>query len=325
MLIQKDFPLSQILWYKTGGKAQYLLEANNAEDIKEALDFIEQNKIQKVFVVGLGSNLFFSDDYFSGAVIRIVGNNKTSPLLLEKNGLIKVFAGEILDHVIQYSLDHHLIGLEWAGGLPGTVGGGIRGNAGAFGKEVSENLVSAEILERNDTQYLLKTYNKADLHFSYRNSLVKKNKNLIIVSATFKLEPATLQSLSEAKNIYENNIAYRKKHHSLEYRSCGSVFKNITDKDQVEKIISVWPETKELIETKWHGKVSMGFMIGKLGFSRYRIGNMQVSPRHNNFIVNLGEGKASDVLTIIREIQNKVHEAFGFTPEVEVEIVDGSK
>ncbi len=322
MIIQKDFLLSQILWYKIGGKAKYLLEAQNSEDIKKALDFIEQNKIQKVFVTGLGSNLIFSDDFFPGAVIHIAGLKK--PIdndFKKKDEFITVFAGITLDNLIQLSLANNLIGLEWAGGLPGTVGAGIRGNVGAFGKEIKDNLFSVDVLERKNTGYIRKTLKRSDLHFSYRNSLVKENKNLIIVSVTFELKSANPQSLALARNIYRNNINYREKHHPLEYPSCGSVFKNISASDQVQKIISVWPDTKELVATKWHGKVSMGFIIERLSFSGYRVGNIQVSTKHTNFIVNLGAGKARDVVTIIKEIQNKVNETFGFTPEVEVEII----
>lgn len=322
MIIKKDFPLSQILWYKTGGKAQYLVEAKNAEDVKEALKFIEENKIQKVLFIGLGSNMIFPDEYFHGAVVRIAQEEKLERNEFQIKGeFITLFAGVILDNFIKCSLNNNLVGLEWAGGLPGTVGSGIRGNVGAFGKEIKDSLFSVDILEKHTKGYAFKTLKKRDLHFSYRNSLIKENKNMIIVSATFQLHSANPDELVLAKNIYKNNIDYRKKQHPLEYPTCGSVFKNISKKDEVEKIISVWPDTKKLIDTKWHGKISMGFIIERLGFSGFRIGNMQVSEKHANFIVNLGEGKSSEVLTIIKEIQNKAHSTFGFTPEVEVEII----
>lgn len=322
MIIHRDFPMSRILLYNIGGKTKYFLEAKNPEDIKIALNFIDKNKIQNVFITGLGSNLIFSRDYFPGAVIRIVGQKKPDKNDIQRKGeFITVFAGMAFDNLIQFSLANNLTGLEWAGGLPGTVGAGIRGNAGAFGKEVKDSLFSVDVIERKNTGYERKSLKKSDLHFSYRNSLVKENKNLIIASATFEFQRASQDSLALAKNIYRNNINYRENHHPLEYPSCGSVFKNITDADHVKKIISVWPDTEEIIRTKWHGKVSMGFVIERLGFSSYRVGNMQVSPKHNNFIVNLGEGRAQDVITIIKEIQNKVHQTFGFTPEIEVEIV----
>lgn len=338
MIIKKDFPLSQIVWYKIGGKVKYLLEAQSVEDVEKALDFIEKNRIKKVFVIGLGSNLIFPDKYFDGAVIRIVQlqschsrergrpHEVASTLVVNPVGIIKsefisVFAGTILDNLIQFSFANNLIGLEWAGGLPGTVGAGIRGNAGAFGKEIKDNLFSVDVLERKKIGYSLKTLKNSALYFSYRNSLIKENKNLIIISATFQLQPASPKSLATAKNIYRNNLDYRKKHHPIEFPTCGSVFKNITELDYIKKIITVWPDTKQLIDTKWHGKVSMGYMIERLSFSGYRVGDMQVSPKHTNFIVNLGGGRAQDVIAIIKEIQNKVQDAFGFIPEVEVEII----
>jgi UDP-N-acetylmuramate dehydrogenase len=325
MIIQKDFPLSQILWYKIGGKTKYLLEAENSEDIKKALDFIEKNNIQKVFICGLGSNLIFTDDYFDGAVIRIVQTKKTDNSFQAKNEFATIFAGAVLDDVIQFSFNNNIIGLEWAGGLPGTIGAGVRGNVGAFGKEIKESLFSVEVLEIKNTGYSLRTIKKTDLHFSYRNSLIKENKNLIIVSTTFQLQPAAFEDVVKAKNTYMNNINYRKEHHPIEYPTCGSVFKNITDANQIQKILAIWPDIKESMDTKWHGKISMGYVVKRLGFSKYRVGNMQVSEKHANFIVNLGNAKASDVLTIIKEIQNKVQETFGFIPEVEVEIVSDTK
>ncbi len=321
MIIQKEFPLSQILWYKIGGKAKYLIDSENFQDIAASLDFVEKKKLKKVFICGLGSNLIFTDDFFDGVVIRIAKSKTQENDLQRKNEFITVFAGTTLDNLIQFSFSNKLIGLEWAGGLPGTVGGGIRGNVGAFGHEIKDSVFSAKVLERKNENYSVREIFKDELDFSYRNSLIKKNKNLIIISATFKLQPSAPKNLIKAKNTCAYNINYRREHHPIEYPNCGSVFKNITEAVHIIKILTVWPDIKELVDTKWHGKVSMGYVINRLGFTGLRVGNMQVSGKHANFIVNLGNGRSRDALIIIKEIQNKMQEKFNFNPEIEVEVI----
>lgn len=321
MRIQSNFPLSEILWYKIGGVAKHLLEVKNAEDLQIALDFVEKNNEKKLLICGLGSNLIFSVNYFDGAVIRIVSEKPQDKDFQKNDEFITAFSGITLDELIQYAFKNNLTGLEWAGGLPGTIGAGIRGNVGAFGKEIQDSLFSVEVLERQGSGYILRTLKKNDLNFSYRSSFVKENKKMIIVSATFQLHPSDITGISKAKNTYMNNIAYRRDHHPIEYPTCGSVFKNISDPKQVEKILITWPDIKEIVNEKWHGKVSMGYIINRLGFSGLQIGKMQVSKKHANFIVNLGDGKAKEVIIIIKKIQGKVDQIFGFTPEVEVEMV----
>ena len=321
MIIQKDFPLSQILWYKIGGKAKYLLEAGSAEDIVRVFDFIENNNIQKVVIIGLGSNLIFPDNYFDGAVVRIVRNDNHAKDFQIKDDLVTVYSGTILDDLINLTFENNLTGLEWAGGLPGTIGAGIRGNVGAFGREIKESVFSVDVMREGDKTYAIETISKDHLEFSYRNSYIKKNKGLVIVSAKFNLKQVDDQDLLKAKNTYTDNINFRKTHHPIEYPTCGSVFKNIIKEEEINKIVAVWPDIKELIFNKWHGKVPMGFIIKRLGMSGLKIGNMQVSTKHSNFIINLGNGSYKDALSIINTINNKVQESFNFTPEIEVEII----
>jgi UDP-N-acetylmuramate dehydrogenase len=323
MNILKNIPLSDILWYKIGGTTQYLLQAEKEKDIEEALDFIEKKHISKLFICGLGSNLIFSDDYFEGAILQIVKNKQKEPQITQNSdGIVTSFAGELLDDLIQFSFKHNLIGLQWAGGLPGTVGAGVRGNVGAFGGEIKEKFLAARVVDTQSKPLSPYTIKRENFNFSYRHSIIKENKNLIVTSATFLLQPGSVSELEKAREIYEKNIDYRQTHHPLEYPTCGSVFKNISKKEEIDKIIKKWPDIAATVENKWHGKVSMGYIIHRLGLTGYKVGNMQISTKHSNFIINLGGAKAHDVKTIIYEIQNRVTESFGFTPEVEVEIVE---
>jgi UDP-N-acetylmuramate dehydrogenase len=323
MTIHQNFPLSEILWYKIGGQAKVLLEAENKEDITQALDYIEKNHIHKLFVCGLGSNLIFTDDYFDGAVLRISTTAKLKSLpKMQDDVFVESFAGNTLDDVIRFSFDHNLIGLEWAGGLPGTVGAGVRGNVGAFGGEIKDVVADAYVLEMQSGGFNIERMTNTELAFAYRQSAIKEQRNRIILSATFQLRQADAQKVLQAREVYEKNIQYRRTNHPLEYPNCGSVFKNIKNREEVNQVLAKWPDIIESVNGKWHGKVSMGYIIKRLGFSGKRIGNAQVSEKHANFIINLGGAKAVDVVRVIREIQEKVQDTFGFKPEVEVEIVE---
>lgn len=323
MEVLHDILLSEVLWYKIGGKAKTLLKVANKEDVIDALNYIKQENISNVFICGTGSNLVFNDNYYDGAVIQFVHGEKEQISLVDEN-TIEAFAGEILGHVIELALSHNLIGLEFAGGLPGTVGAAVRGNVGAYGGETKDVLESAEILLKNEQgDFEIKTLTNSDLKFVYRGSIVKENKGkMIILSARYKLKPATADETTKAREVNERNIQQRKDRHPLEYPNCGSVFKNINEPEKIAKVLSVFPDIAEDIKTKWYGKVAAGYLIKRLGLQGFRVGDAQVSNKHALFIVNLGHAKATDVLSVIETIQNKFMETFGFKLEPEVEIVN---
>lgn len=329
MQIYNNVPLSTILWYQIGGIAKIVLDVSSIEDLHEALSYIKENNISKVFVLGLGSNMLFPDEGFDGAIIRFLMQEDGNGVRRLENNVVESFAGEFLDSVIQFGFEHRLIGLEWAGGLPGTVGAAVRGNVGAFGGEIKDIFVKAHCIklhENGDYEEITLTHDM--MVFAYRTSKVKAHstssgqaERLIVVSAQFQLKEATDEELLAARETYYANITYRQDKHPLDYPNCGSVFKNISKKEEVEKVKSAWPDVGELIEEKWYGKVSMGYIIGRLGFKGHREGNAQVSEKHQNFIVNLGGAKAADVKKIITQIEEEMQEVFGFTPEIEIEIV----
>ncbi len=320
MLIQQDFSLSERLWYKIGGRAKYFLTVENRDDITEALAFVKKRKPNRLFICGLGSNLIFSDEYFDGVVIQIVSTKNHSVHAIE-GGKITVFAGTVLDDVITFSFSHNLTGLEWAGGLPGTVGAGVRGNVGAYGGEIKDSLVTAEVLDYSGGNLVVKTLTNEQLQFVYRGSLIKSHKKMVVISATFGLKKSSEEKIEEAQKVYMHNKQLRKDKHPLEYPNCGSVFKNLRKKDEIEKVLSIYPEFRENVEKKWFGKIAVASLIERLGLKGYRIGDAQVSTKHALFIVNLGHAKAKDVLQIIQDIQEKFENVFGFQLEVEVEIV----
>ncbi len=319
MLINKDYIISQVLWYEIGGKVSYYIKVKDAKEVLDALKFLKQQDINKIFVVGIGTNLIFTDEDYPGAVIQLASSNGYS-FKVEGN-IVTAFAGEVLDDLINFSFDNNLIGLEWAGGLPGTVGAAVRGNVGAFGGEVKDSVFEIEVIDINTLE--VKKIRSDALNFSYRNSYIKENKNLIILSVSLNLTKTNPKGVEKAKEAYYSNINYRREHHPLDYPNTGSVFKNINEKENIEKVLSVWPDVKEKVENNWYGKVSIGYMIKRLGLEGYKVGNAQVSNKHPNFIVNLGEASFNDVTSIIYEIKRRIGDVFGFVPEIEVEIVEG--
>jgi len=318
MRILDDYPLSDIVYYRIGGKAKKVFEVHSPLEVKDALSTCNKENITDLLVIGLGSNIIIPDSGFSGAVIKMVGDGTSFEI---SGNRIKAFAGETMDALIKESLASSLVGLEWAGGLPSSIGGAVRGNAGAFGNEAKDTFVELEAFDTSDPELSIRVYNKDQAAFSYRDSFFKHHPNLLITSVTFELKEGSLEEAKMAAEVYREKIEYRETHHPMEYPSCGSVFKNIIEPEKVEKVLSVWPDVRELSDNKWHRKISMGYVINRLGFSGKKIGGAMVSHKHTNYIVNIDNAKATDVRGLIQEIQNKFHETFGFLPEPEVIIL----
>lgn len=326
MQIYNNVLLSTILWYQIGGVAKTVLDVASKEDLYEALSYVKENNVSKVFILGLGSNLLFSDDGYDGVIIRFLMQEDGQGVKLLENNIVEAFAGEFLDSVIQAQFENGLVGLEWAGGLPGTVGAAVRGNVGAFGGEIKDVFVKAHCIrleENGDFEEL--TLSSEEMEFSYRSSKVKTARSassvLVVVSAQFQLREGNPEELLSAHEKYFENITYRQDKHPLDYPNCGSVFKNISRPEGVARILESWNDIKEMVNDKWHGKVSMGYIIDRLGLKGREIGGAQISEKHQNFIVNKGGAKASDVKNLIVEVEKEMQKSFGIMPEVEIEIV----
>jgi UDP-N-acetylmuramate dehydrogenase len=319
MNIYENFQLSEILYYKIGGKARYILKIQNYEDLLEALAFVKKNNIHRILPIGLGANLLMSDEFFDGAVLWFTKPDEQL-IKIQEDGLIEVFASHLLDDVILFSFANSFTGLEWAGGLPSTVGGAVRGNVGAFGNEIKQIVEKVEVIDtsrNNEVTYL----SKQELEFSYRSSIVKKNPHLIISRVFLRLQKADEKQVAQAQNTYFEKIEHRKKNNPVEYPSCGSTFKNITEKDNVAKMLSVWPDIKDMVETNWHGKVAMGYTIKRLGLAGYMSGKGQISEKHANYLVNVGGAGFEDIYHLLEKVKETFYTTFGFYPEPEVQII----
>jgi UDP-N-acetylmuramate dehydrogenase len=261
----------------------------------------------KIFVFGQATNILFSDNGFDGLVIK----NSIKGIQLNGNNLV-VGAGESILDVLSFCKDNSLSGLEWAGGLPGTIGGAVRGNAGAFGGEIKDNIVKVESFNFKTFQEVERNMQKCN--FSYRNSIFKTEEGAgeIITYATFSLQIRDKENINE---IIEKNLNYRKDKHPLEFPNIGSIFKNVPfdsfdDKNKNALI--------QFIKTDPMPVVPVAKLIYLSNLMGRRVGDVMISEKHTNFIINLGNGTAMQVKELIGIIKQEVKNKFNIDLEVEI-------
>lgn len=303
--LQEKVLLKNYTTFKIGGPAKYFFIAKNKDDLIHAVKSARKLKIP-VFVMGGGSNILFSDKGFNGLVIKIVFLG----IKLE-GGKIYVRSGTELANMANFCLENSLGGTEWAMGVPGTVGGAVFGNAQAFGDKISESVENVEVFDiKNDE---IKILSKEQCEFSLKNSIFKKNKNLIILSVVFNFKKDSRQNIQEKIDKY---LQYRKTRHPINFPSAGSTFVNPETKIKNKKILDRYSELAQFNE---NGVIPAGYLIQKSGLAGKKIGNAQISELHCNFIINLGDAKAKDVFSLIKLVQKEVKKNFGILliPEVQ--------
>jgi len=306
--IKKDILLSEHTTFKIGGEAEYFLLATKEKEIMHAVKIAKRLKIP-IFVMGGGSNLLVSDKLIKGLVVK---NQVREPIILMKNNIIEAPAGIVFGKLVDFSINQSLEGLEWAGGLPGTFGGAIRGNAGAFGGETKDSVLRVRAL---DNKLNLKKLSNAQCKFSYRSSIFKQE-NWVVLSASVKLIKGDKKKIQEISN---SHINYRREKHPLEYPNAGSIFKNVNFKEIPAKFQKLFLDKVKkdpfpIVPSAW-------FIIGA-GLVGKKIGKAQISAKHSNYIVNLGGAKAQDVLKLIDIVKQKVKKKYGITLEQEVQFLE---
>jgi len=282
MKLQKNVLLKNYTTFLIGGPAQYFLIAKTKEDIISGLKMAREKK-WPYFILGGGSNLLISDKGFKGLVVKI----QDTKYKIQNTKMI-VGAGTPLRVLVNVATRLSLTGLEWAAGIPGTLGGAVLGNAGAFGRSMKDVVEKVEALDDKDLS--LSNYNKRKCEFGYRESLFKKRNNLVILSAVLELKKGNKKEIQKKVKQY---LAQRKETQALNYLSAGSVFKN--------------PQGK-----------SAGELIEKAGLKGKRIGAAQISEKHANFIINVGNAKAKDVKELISLVEKEVKKKFGVVLEKEI-------
>ena len=269
--------------FKIGGPADLFIYINNLSSGKALINLINKRNTP-FFALGNGTNLLVSDEGYRGIVLSFSKCEKV--LSLENENIINCSSGISLAKICVTALQSGLTGLEFAWGIPGSCGGALFMNAGAYGSDISNIILSCSHLLPDGTE---ETLNKDALELSYRKSFYS-DKSLLITSMKFKLEKSDPKIIRE--KMYEN-ISKRKSKQPLEYANAGSIFKR--------------PEG-----------YFAGALIEECGLKGKSFGGAMVSPKHSGFIVNTGNASAKDVIRLIRFIQEKVYNKFGVKLECEI-------
>ncbi|MGZ6210210.1 MAG: UDP-N-acetylmuramate dehydrogenase [Syntrophales bacterium] len=284
-----DEPMSRHTSIGVGGIADAVVWPERSEELSRIINFLWQFQIPFI-PIGNGTNLIVKDGGYKGTVISMLG---LSSIRSTERGpeqvLLHAGAGATLSEIVLLSEERSLSGMEFCAGIPGSVGGAVRMNAGAYGSEIKDvvesvelMIISGEILESG----------KDDLKFTYRNLDISEG--TIIVGASFSLRKGFEEQIHSRIN---EILGKRRNKHPLEYRNAGSIFKNP------------------------NGDVPAGRIIDELGLKGIQIGDAKISEKHGNFIVNLGNAKARDIIALIDMIKTKVNKERGITLQTEVMIV----
>ena len=272
--------------YKIKTSTKYLALPKNREEIINLMKYIKDNNI-KYFLLGNGSNVILPDKEFDGVIINFKKFNN-----FEFDGdILNVEAGAMLPTLSNEVINHGLKGLEWASGIPGTIGGSIKGNAGAYLHEIMERVLEVEVLDENLN---IRTIKKEDISYDYRTTSFKESKD-IILSAKLKMEKGDFE---ESRALVKDRLERRLASQPLEYPSAGSVFRN-PSKEQ--------PSGKLIEDSGLKGKT---------------IGGAQISEKHANFIVNKNNATASDIKKLIELIKKEIKENYDIDLKCEQEIVE---
>ncbi len=305
MTFEENVSLAKYSHYQIGGPSRYFFLA---ETEAEALAALREARARglKIFILGGGTNILFADEGFDGLVLKADFKN----IDVDGNEIV-VGAGVAVADLVRTAEERALSGWEWAGGLPGTVGGALRGNAGAFGGETKNSVVTVtsintETLARHERS-------REECRFGYRSSIFKEiGGTELIVSARFALTPGDAAAI---RAVAEKNIAYRRERHPIELPNIGSIFKNIPVERVSEAVRSA---AAHAIKKDPFPVVPAAYLIAETKLGGRTHGGAMISPKHPNFIVNTGGASAADVRALMGVVRAAVREKFSVELEPEV-------
>ena len=319
---KENIPLSKFSHYKIGGPARFFFDAKSAKEVQWAVKEAKARKLS-VFVLGGGTNLLIGDEGFAGLVLRpIIKDVKV------KGTTVTVGAGVMMADLLKFAAEYSLAGLEWAGGLPGTVGGAIRGNAGCFGGEIKDTIASVRSFDIKKMKMVDRTGKQCA--FAYRHSIFKKKNGAeIIMQATFAL---TKGNKKEITKVIKERIAYRKERHPLDYPNIGSIFKNVPlhvihkkGSEQYKKALAAstlaFRGSQFSVKSDPFPVIFAAKLISESGLRGVSAGGAMISPKHTNFIVNVLAARSGDVKSLIALAKTKVSGKFGIFLEEEIQLL----
>ena len=282
--IKYNEPMKNYTTFKVGGPAECLIKIYNLEELKEILKFAKENSIN-LTIIGNGSNLLVLDAGIDGIVAKI----DIKKFEIKEGSKVILGAGNKMSEVAQKLLKEELTGFEELSGIPGTIGGAIKQNAGAHGKEMKDIIETVTLIDRKGN---IKTLTNKEMQFEYRKSILS-NTDYIAIEAAINLQKGNKE---EIKNKMEELKEKRKTTQPLEYPSAGSTFKR----------------GKDFITAK---------LIDEAGLKGYKVGDAQISTKHAGFIINIGNATAQNVLQLMKHTQEEVYKHSGKKIEPEVEII----
>jgi len=305
--LQENISLANHTTFRIGGPARYFVAVKNNDELAAAVKWAKDNSLP-FFILGGGSNLLVSDEGYNGLMIKCQMINFQCQ---RENDNLKVEcdAGVSFGKIIVETTKQGYSGAEWGLGIPGTIGGAICGNAGRLGQAIEQVVENVAVLDENlNTKTLL----KSECDFDYRESRFKKTKEIILstVLVFAKKESALIEKvLNEAKAVVK---------HSPPYPSAGCIFKNYKVKGESDELLKNYPELKERVR---EGKLGVGQLIDRCGLKSRQIGGAKIWEGHANYMVNIGDAKAQDVLMLIALVKKSVKAKWGIELEEEVRYV----
>lgn len=287
---EQNKPLAPFTSFHIGGPADLYYKLTDLAELEPLLKTAQQLHLNYV-VLGGGSNTIFADAGFRGVVIHIQAHK----IALEEPSIVAAEAGALLSQVVQFALKHNLSGMEKLMGLPGTIGGAVRGNAGAFGTEIKDIFAKALIYSPSKGLY---EATKEEMQFAYRSSVIKQNHDIVLkiyLTLEQKDSTASKQALAEALDIVKNRISKQPKGYCS-----GSFFKNPDPHDD---------------------HLKAGYLLDQAGCKGLQVGGVKVSDQHANWLMNVAHGSQKDVIELCKILQDKVKKQSNIDLEREVQLM----
>lgn len=302
MDVQEHVPLAPYTNYHIGGPAKYFAVARSVDDVQAGIAAAREREVE-LFVLAGGTNLIVPDEGVNRFVLKIELGG------VQIDGMIATAgAGASMGELVDATVAASLAGLQWAGGLPGSVGGAVRGNAGAFGGEIRDSLTLVRAITSEGE---LQTFQHHDCQFGYRESVFKRN-GAVILEAIFELEQGDRSKLESEVEAHQQ---YRRERHPLEYPNAGSTFKNVPLERIPPAFLAEWSHK---VKQDPFPIMPVAVIIAAAGLTGYRVGDAQVSTKHTNYIVNLGHATYHNVTTVIEHIKATIKEKYGIELEEEI-------
>lgn len=299
MQFEDNYPLSKLTTLQIGGPAKKFVSVSSEKELIETLKFAKKQNMAYL-VIGSGGNLLVSDEGFDGLIIK----NQIS--VIDGDGSsIRVKSGTLLKNLVEYSIQKGLAGLQNLSGIPGTVGGAIYGNAGAYGQSISDHIVNVVLINSSVT--------KEACHFNYRDSIFKKTHE-IILEVTFQLEPGDPETL---KKEAEEVLSKRQVKYPPGIKCPGSFFKNLIVSELPPDVLKNIAPEKIVF-----GKIPAGALLEEVGAKGQSVNGIEISPNHANLFINKDGGTAKAFYTLAKTYALKVKEKFGIRLEPEVQLIN---